>query len=866
MRRILAGLEDEHRELLKQAIREGGDALTETEELWLKKTSSEIIQDLQKQILRGDLDDLTPENVIELQDATREAFFKAYDQLSKVKQARSFVEENKRQLGTKGGVRGLIKSWLNRISINQEQAATANNKMWGDAFDKVRTSGGTAINPDEVNLAQKLMLNEVQGGDALRHYLKLQGIKDVERQVALAMIQGHHTNPILGYIGKAAQIQSDLMDEWAHAIKPGFSFSGNLASSVRMSARKLTEMGIDGFKDTMKDLDLVKQLRGYQRLAANPKYKEKGIPEEKIDNLLNDLYLDAAQTGKLKPRDKFSTPQIARDAEWFSFADAEAEWHFISQFGDLDGGVAGGIFSTRQQRMAKLSTDVILGSDWGHTLQAFSRSLADNTTADTFEAIERNVHNRAGFLNGILEGGKYDEVYDHVLSGINSFVSGVFTGSAFVRNLLNDNAMYTALVRKSFDRSSALWGFMSNKYKMLRGVFLSGRTNELAELVELQGVATTMSQKQVVEGVANAIQNMSRKGPAWSRRFAFGMNRFSESISKWGAADAINRSARVNGAIQVGHMLRTALKHTHFSQIPRGFRDALLKAGIGAKEFEVIRNLEWVRDPRTGQQLLPNTQAILSDDFIVKGMRGPNETSAQARGRLRNSLVAFLEETTSELVPKVQSSDIIGHDKFANPLSKVITSSVYRFAPITMRQYHGVVRAFRRMSGLADADVSFAELVYQAPRNPIAFGKVMGLMTTSGLAAMWAYDIKNGKTPREISKQTMLEALNFSGATGALGIIYMSLQYNQAIMSSPLNSIGMSLYDFAEVMANINKPGGSERAKRQFKRLIIRMGGFTNLWYTKAVTDKLITEALDIQTSEAQMRRLRERGQERWLD
>ena len=89
-------LEKEHQELIKQALREGGEALTETEELWLKKTSAELIQDLQKKILLGDLDDLGPEAVVELQDATREAFFKVYDQLAKVKQAQNYVSRIKR--------------------------------------------------------------------------------------------------------------------------------------------------------------------------------------------------------------------------------------------------------------------------------------------------------------------------------------------------------------------------------------------------------------------------------------------------------------------------------------------------------------------------------------------------------------------------------------------------------------------------------------------------------------------------------------------------------------------------------------------------------------------------------------------------
>ena len=167
---------------------------------------------------------------------------------------------------------------------------------------------------------------------------------------------------------------------------------------------------------------------------------------------------------------------------------------------------------------------------------------------------------------------------------------------------------------------------------------------------------------------------------------------------------------------------------------------------------------------------------------------------------------------------------------------------------------------------MADANVNIGELAYRATRNPIAFGKLIGAMTTSGLATMWAYDIKNGKTPREMSKQTVMEALNFSGATGALGIIYMSLQYNQALMSSPLNSLGMSLVDFAEVLSTANKPGGSDRVKRNFKRLVIRMGGYTNLWYSKAAVDKLISEGLNIRTTPFEHRRLRERGQSRWLD
>ena len=514
MRRVLASLEKEHQELIKQAVRESGEALTEAEELWLKKTSSEVIQDLQRRVLTGDLDSLGPDGVTELQNATREAFFKVYEQLSKVKQATAYVEQNAHQLQTVGGLRGLVKSWLNRISINQEQAVNAGNKMWADAFDKVKTSGGTAIDPDQVNLAQKLLLNEVQGGNALRHYLgNTANIQDMERQIALAMIQGHHTNPILNYIGKATVLQSEMMDNWVQGIRPGFELPSNMASSVRMSARKLTQMGLDGFKRTMEELDLVKQLKGYQRLAENPKFKDRGIPDEKVDNLLNDLYLDAVQTGKLKPRDKYSVPQLSRESEWFGFDSAEAEWHFISQFGDLDGGVAGGIFSTRQQRMSKVSTDVILGNDWGHTLQRFSRAIAENTHVESMESIERYVHNRAGFLQGILEGGKYDEVYDHVISGTNSFISATFTGAAGLRNILNDNTMYTAIVRSSFDGSSVLWGYMSNMYKLLKGTLMYGRTNEMADIVENMGVATTMSQKQIVEGVANNIVNMSRKGP-----------------------------------------------------------------------------------------------------------------------------------------------------------------------------------------------------------------------------------------------------------------------------------------------------------------------------------------------------------------
>ena len=129
------------------------------------------------------------------------------------------------------------------------------------------------------------------------------------------------------------------------------------------------------------------------------------------------------------------------------------------------------------------------------------------------------------------------------------------------------------------------------------------------------------------------------------------MNKFSDGISKWGGADAINKAARVNGAVQVGHMLKTALRG-NFEQLPQAFKDALLKNGLGKKEFDLMKTMEWVKDPRTGQDLLPNIHAVLSDDFIVKSIRGANETGSQARARLRNSLVAFMEDTTSELIPE----------------------------------------------------------------------------------------------------------------------------------------------------------------------------------------------------------------------
>lgn len=859
-------MEEERLELIKQAIRQGGEAITDEDELFLRRASSDIIERLQRDILQGRLEAVDVGDIAEYEQMLYSQFYKAYDQLVKVKGADAYMEANKKSLQTKGGIKGIVKAWLNRVSIAQEQAVNATNRMWGDAFAKVITSGGTAIDPDAVHASQRLFLNELSGGNALRRFLNKQyNVNDYDRQIFLAMSQGHHDIPVLNYIGKAAVLQKQLLDDYIAKIDPNYRPPANLFSNFRIDQKKLQNMGLAGFKDTMHSSGLYKQLTGYTKLADSPKYRD-GVPDAEVDRLLEELYLDAATSGKLMGRSKYSGKgTLHQELGHIEFQGADAEWTMLEMLGDLSQGATGSVAGARQAQASKMAANSILGEDWGYTLQRTADAISERSAAWDKENIEKYLQGRAGFLNGILDGGGYDTTLDHVIGGVDSFISATFTGAAFLRNILNDNTMYTGLVRNSFTKSSALYDYMANTNKILVGMVRTGRTNELAEIIEFMGISATMSQKQVVEGVANSLTMGNRKGAAWAQKFSYGMNKFSDWTSKFSGADRGNKAARVMGTMQFGHAVQTALKQS-YDQLDDGLKNYFQRYGIGEKEFNILKTAPTVQDPRTGKAFLVDTWKILSDDFRVKGMRGANETSHQARVRLRNSVISLMEDGVSELVPKVQSSDVFSFAKHTNPLSKLITSAVYRFGPITMRQFNGITRAIRRGSGLDDADYSLGGIAEAAVRSPAAFAKLMSLMTVSGTMTVWAYDLKNGKTPRELSPQTIWEGLNFSGASGALGMIYMSLLYNQAIMSSPHNSVGMSLVEFAKAMADIDNPRQSQKIKKSTQRLITRMGGFTNLWYTKAVTDKLIQEALNAPTTIHQQRRLRERGQRKFLD
>ena len=865
--RLLSKLEEEQLELIKQAVRQGGEAITPEDERFLRNASKDIIKEIINDVLSGRLDDIALEaNAKEFTQAVYGAFYKAYDQLVKAKAAQAYAAANRASLTTKGGIRGLVKAWFNRISIAQEQAVNATNRMWSDAFSKVRTSGGTAINPDEVFAAERLFLNELGGGNALRKYLqKNHGIDDFDRQIFRTVLEGHHTVPVLNYIGKAAVLQQQMLDNYVAKIDPHYTPPVNLAGSIKIDQVKLHKMGMAGFVEDMWSRGLYKQLPEYKRLASNPRNKEKGVPDKEIKRILEELYIDAATTGKLNTRDKSRYSVLQSATKRFEFDNVESEWEFIETYGMLHNGALAGVVGSRQARTGKMAADSILGSDWGATLQAFSKAVADNTNAADGKYVEDFVQARGAFLDGVLDGGSYDETFDHVIKGTEQFVTATFTGAALLRNLLIDNAMYTATVRSSFQKTSALWDYFNNFNKMLVGMVDTGRVQEIADLIEFHSMSATMSQKQVVEGVANSLVIGSRRGAEWAKKFTRGMNWFSDAFSKVSGADRGNRAARTMAAMQFGHAVQETLKRP-WSELDQRMRQFYLKYGIGEKEFEILKTAKTVDDPRTGIPFLIDIHALLDDSFRVHRMRGANETSLQARVRLRNSVIALMEDGVSEYVPKVQSSDIFSFTKQTNPLSKLVTSAVYRFGPITMRQYHGTVRAIRRMSGLDDADASIGGLAEAATRDPVAFAKVLSLMSLSGVIGVWAYDIKNGKTPRDLSPLTIWEGLNFSGASGALGMIYMSLVYNQAILSSPHNSIGMSLVDFAKAMADIENPDYTGKLSRQAKRLILRMGGFTNLWYTKAITDKLINEALNIETTPSEIRRLEERGQEKFLD
>lgn len=864
--RLLEQLEEEQLELVKQAVRQGGETISIEDERFLRNSSKKIIEEILRDTLTGRLDNLSlKEHANEYTQAIYSAFYESYDQLVKVKHARAYVKANAESLQTKGGIRGITKAWLNRVSIAQEQSINATNRMWGDAFAKIKTSGGTAINPDQVNAAQRLFLNEIGGGDKLRQYLlKQHGVEDVDRQIMTAMIQGHHEIPILNYIGKAAVLQKQMLDDYIGRIDPQYKPIANLAGSIKMDQIKLQRVGLQGFREDMLGSGLYKHLSAYKRMEASPKYAD-GVPNKEIERMLDEMYLDSVSIGKLQPRKESSGSVLQQQVKRFEFEDVDAEWEFISRYGDLSNGAAAGVMGARQAQVSKMAADSILGRDWGHTLQEFARTIDETTTAWDAKEIQDYIQSRAGFLQGILDGGSYESTLDHVIKGTDQFITATFTGAAYLRNLLIDNSMYTGVVRASFAKTSPLYDYMSNFSKLLTGMVTPGRVQEMADLIEAHGIAASMSQKQVVEGVANSLALGNRRGAKWAQNYNRGMNWFSSATSMVSGADRGNRAARVMGAMQFGQALQASFKQA-WSDLDPGVRSYYQRYGVGEPEFDLLKTAKTVDDPRTGTKFLIDTNALLDDTFVVKSIRRPNETSHQARVRLRNTVIALMEEGTSELVPRVQSSDVFSFTKHTNPLSKLITSAVYRFGPITMRQFNGTIRALRRGSGLDDADTSIGAIAEAAIKSPVAFAKLTAYMTTAGLMGMWAYDIKNGKTPREMSPLTVWEALNFSGASGAMGMIYMSLLYNQAIMSSPHNSVGMSLIDFMKAMADIENPDQRLKLSRQARRLITRMGGFTNLWYTKAATDKAINTALGLETSTGELRRLEERGQRKFLD
>ena len=755
----------------------------------------------------------------------------------------------------KSGTRGAITTFFQRTDTLLSSSDTWFDNMVENVM-KTLDTGGVRFNAKTGFRAVDMLQDTLAGGTKLHKFLQKMGQEDPQKAIFMALREGSSKIPELDTLARAYKTIDDFNMSKIKSDAPYMGDVKNHVVPLRINRDKISFKGYAEFEKFM--LDSVDTSR------LKKKYKT----TEDLQQAIRMTYDKIDSDTSFAPNNKFRSTTNPFSSRKFHFKSAELEWEFNKQFGEGTENILASSLQHKRRLLRSTVLHEIHGPNVSFNLQALSRHIESKGLLSEGE-IKAQITKHSNALESKMGiGEETGRVYSDIITGLQNIVTYGLTGSSMLRDLAFDKTIYTGMVSALYKDNSHLLEITKQTWGLLKTAVTKGEIERAGKILENQGIMTQMSNAQLYSsqmGNANKLNKIvaNTKSEAIAKRFKDVTGKGKEFVSWITLANRVQKAGRVSQAFNAGNIMMESLGRK-LNDATTAVQRQFQQAGIGELEFEALKKVKKL-EYKGSDRMLDIHEFKNLDQKTIDSFKRNLESNDDAIRRLRYSYQLMTNELINALstVPSKRGAmipdQIPGHPHI-NDLLKFS----FRFSNIAFSQWFNIQRALRSASGLnpgkaGNRGMSYVEIL---KNNPQAFAKVLTGTITGGLFVLWLQDLKNNKTPRSISPETVLDALTASGAGGLASFVASNMKYGDDVIGTPLNAIIKPALSTGKALVS----GKGDVALRHTGRAAKVLLPTANMWLTSAAWDAGWRNVTGDKETSAQKRRMKERNQKHLID
>ena len=656
-------------------------------------------------------------------------------------------------------------------------------------------------------------------------------------------------------IARAVKTIDSLNTARVKKFAPYFNILEHHVLPIRLDPGKLNATNKDAFNQFLLEKLDRRKADGTELTDAQVLKKADAIYSKIYDNL------------SFKPNGSYRSTTRLFGHRKLHFKNSEAEYDFLHQFGRSPRNILQEVMKHKRQLSMSTALYNILGPNVGFNLKVLERHAQTKfgKIADS-DNITKTILAEAQDLEVTMgHSAPVDTVTGHVFRAIKNLISYGLTGSATVRDLVNDKTVYTGLMRSFYTGENQLQHTTGAMWDVTKASVKNGRTQELADLLHTQGIMIRFEQALLYQGYIDDALGEGLQASGKGVKFAKAAEKFTargrQIVSRYSGADRVNTAGRASQAVVAGDIIMTNLKQP-WGKLNNNVKSLITQTGLGQKEWEVLAKVDTIKFE--GKDLMPDSRKVLElSDSAVEKLRRPLETAREAKIRLHYGYQQIQTELINHLATITSKRGQI-RIKTQNDIANGLINTALSFTGIANSQWYNLHRAVRARAGLdpnaaGGINLSYLQLMSS---HPTAFAKVLGTQVAGGMLILWAQDLMLGKTPRDMTPANLALAVVAAGAGGMIAFAWQMLQYSRGNIGTPLEAFIAPVAQSVEAV----KKGNVEGVKRNLSKVGKHWIPGANMWWTKYAYKKAMQEAFNIHPTSAEKRLDREIGRKDLTD
>ena len=586
----------------------------------------------------------------------------------------------------------------------------------------------------------------------------------------------------------------------------------------------------------------------------------------------------------------------------------DAEAKFLALFGNMDRENVGTMAFGHQRAEVKRATlKSLVGSDVNEYIEGLKGYLSYKTEGKADEIIKGNndprdfVDTWASHLETEVNNNyEMNDIYNNINNAGTNIISYAALGWQTIRELFLDGPVIGA-INKSIFSGNKLFGYtvgpairyLYNMAKIITGGFRINKRKEAKTLLKSVGLALEVQAHEMNTGVIDKtfkpktiklsedIKGFESKASKLGYNAAaytnIGVEQAAKTVNSITASNGIHSSGKTFYGTMVANQISEAILEDQSSNA----MDSLFKySGIGAAERKALKEVQKIdtsklklNEGKASGIIDPRNVHNLSDELIdsIEGLRRTTETHNDTKIRLEYALRQAMQELLDIYSPRPMLRGTMLNTKRQTGVVKTIAGMGTRFTTTPNTAWVNLKRLLMmnngknpNLVGLANPLKEIADVGRLLKNSPGAMGVALVNGALAAHVYLWIKDFLSEKTPRDISPESLYEAMSQNGFGGYTANTLNSLKYSKpGDIPTTANILVNPIYDWGSVLTHDKRSGRASLNKKKFRawKSTAAIIPFANSYMFRKSVDNQLRKNMNIKTTAAERKEMRELGQ-----